>query len=148
MPPFHLWQVRKAMLDLTLYTNPAYKAALRQSVREALAALAKNGHGDMPLCVVSHGFGTVLATDYFSQLEANPPSRLAASPLERGEAHARRTSPCRHASPGSVTQLRALRSGNTLAFFCTLGSPLQKFRKFQKLCVWKASKSGWPRSQT
>lgn len=66
-------------------------------MREALAALAKNGHGDMPLCVVSHGFGTVLATDYFSQLEASPPSRLAASPLERGE---------------------------TLAFFCTLGSPL------------------------
>ena len=94
--------VRSTMLDMTMYTDSGYRQELHESLRQSLRSLAAHGGGNLPLCVVAHGFGSVLAIDFFSQLQrefasTNADVGGATTPLERGQ---------------------------TLAFVCTLGSPL------------------------
>uniref|UniRef100_A0A6T9JFG8 GPI inositol-deacylase n=1 Tax=Haptolina ericina TaxID=156174 RepID=A0A6T9JFG8_9EUKA len=61
--------VRHTMVDVSLYNGEEYRTALHRSVRDSLRALAQAGGGSLPLCVVSHGFGAILAIDVFSQLQ-------------------------------------------------------------------------------
>lgn len=89
------------MLDLAMYTDPIYRQRLHACVRDGMRSLARVGGSNLPLCVVSHGFGSVVAVDFFTELQhelaAGTTRTTGASPLERGQ---------------------------TLAFMCTLGSPL------------------------
>jgi len=90
--------VRKAMLDLALYANADYRAKLEDAMRVSLSRLAQTAGGSQPLCVIAQGFGTVFAIDYLAKLQAlGEDAAESRSPLERGD---------------------------TLAYFCTLGSPL------------------------
>ena len=93
--------VRHTMLDLMTYADDRYKRELFDALRQSLGRIAQEGGSGLPLCVVAHGFGSILAVDFFKELQRLGADELAeverpATPLERGE---------------------------TLAFFCTLGSP-------------------------
>jgi len=87
--------VRKALLDLTMYANVEYKRECEKALEESLAEIAHACGGHVPLCVVSHGFGSVIAYDYFLQQQQSAGG--SSTPLQRGQ---------------------------TLAYFCTLGSPM------------------------
>jgi hypothetical protein len=92
---------RHTMLDLMTYADDGYKRELFDAVRQSLGRIAQEGGSALPLCVVAHGFGSILAIDFFKELQrlsvdTSTEAERAATPLERGE---------------------------TLAFFCTMGSP-------------------------
>jgi hypothetical protein len=61
--------VRQTMLDMMTYSDDAYREELRDSLRQSLRRLAHDGGSSMPLCVVGHGFGAVLAIDFFEELQ-------------------------------------------------------------------------------
>ena len=91
--------IRETMLDLTMHMDTVYQQELHAQLRESLRTLAQSGGGGLPLCVVAHGFGSVIAHDFFSGLQSVK-AKMAdelLSPLERGQ---------------------------TLACMSTLGSPL------------------------
>ena len=117
-------EVRQALLDAVLYTTPAYRAALHQALRNALAALtvseAGSDGGALPLCVVAHGFGSVIAVDFFAQLQAE---LCGAGGGEGGGSGGGGDGSERKPSAGAI-ELTPLERGETLAYFCTLGSPL------------------------
>jgi len=92
--------VRQTMLDMMTYSDDAYREELRDSLRQSLRRLAHDGGSSMPLCVVGHGFGAVLAIDFFEELQ-----REAAD----AASHAQELSP--------------LERGETLAALCTMGCP-------------------------
>ena len=99
--------VRDCMVDLMKYsTDPnGYRQKCHSAVRQSLRELARDGGGALPLCVVAHGFGSVVAVDCFAELQQQHAVDVTdgaamgggGNPIERGE---------------------------TLAFMCTLGSPL------------------------
>ena len=68
--------------------------AIHRCLDEALAKLGERAP-DAPLCVIAHSLGTVIASDYFYDLQQH--KRTFPTPVQRGE---------------------------TLTFFYTLGSPL------------------------
>ena len=129
--------VRHALLDAVLYADPDYRASLHDAMRGALAALAAaDGGADggtLPLCVVAHGFGSVVAIDFFAQLHTTldddggggappvappvaPPPPLTSSARKASSRSSRKESaPLAGSTP--------LERGQTLAYFCTLGSP-------------------------
>mmetsp|Transcript_8106 Transcript_8106/g.19395 ORF Transcript_8106/g.19395 Transcript_8106/m.19395 type:complete len:194 (+) Transcript_8106:1988-2569(+) len=74
--------VRRTMLDLALYENPEYKRELHRHVHGSLRMLAQVGGSALPLCVVAHGFGALLAIEVFGNLQNEPNDSL--SLLERG----------------------------------------------------------------
>jgi len=94
--------MRQTMLDLMMYSEGSYKRDLFALLRQSLRRLAQDGGGGMPLCVVSHGFGSVLAIDFFTHLQQG----LDAAEGDDGG--------------GDATPLER---GQTLAAFFTLGSP-------------------------
>ena len=109
--------VRRAMLDLLLYSSSAsYKQALHASLRESLRRLAHDGGGSLPLCVVAHGFGSALAIDFFTQLQRSAADSQPRVPA----AGAVDTS----AEPPPAETLTPLERGQTIAYMCTLGSPM------------------------
>lgn len=122
--------VRQALLDSVLYADPDYRASLHDAMREALAALARpdggTDGGTLPLCVVAHGFGSVVAVDFFAQLHAEmvdddapQPPQLPPQPL----ASARKASSGSSRKDSALVGSTPLERGQTLAYFCTLGSP-------------------------
>jgi len=98
--------VRQTLLDLMTYSDDAYRQELYRSLRQSLRRLAQDGGGGMPLCVVGHGFGSVLAVDFLSQLQ-----REAAAAADSEEA-------------GADDTLSPLERGQTLTALSTLGSPM------------------------
>ena len=100
--------VRDTMLDAMRYaSDAAYKRQLHDALRRSLRELAAAGGGDIPLCVLAHGFGSVLAFDFFVELQGREVAAAAAAPAD-----------------ASASALTPLERGQTLAFLCTLGSPL------------------------
>ena len=97
--------VRQTMLDMMAYSEGSYRQQLHGALKQSLRTLARNGGGDLPLCVIAHGFGSVLAVDFFAELQAG-----LGHDDGRGDDD----------SDGPT----ALERGQTLAFLCTLGSPL------------------------
>ena len=122
-------EVRQALLDAVLYAHPEYRAALHQALRDSLAALtvseAGSDGGELPLCVIAHGFGSVLAIDFFAQLQAErcraapAPPPAATEPASGGGGGGGGGEGAGGAAAGSTP----LERGETLAYFCTLGSP-------------------------
>ena len=95
--------LRDAMLDLMCYSDEGYRSQVHATLRESLRELARDGGRDLPLCVVAHGFGSVLAVDCFAQLQRERPPNTTFAVDE---------------------QLSPLERGQTLAVMYTLGSPL------------------------
>ena len=100
--------VRQTMMDLMAYADEAYRAEQHNALRQSLRRLAQDGGANLPLCVVAHGFGSVVAVDFFTKLQ-----REAAC---EGEGAA--------TSAGTPAELSPLERGLTLASLATLGSPL------------------------
>jgi len=97
--------VRQTALDLMTYSDDAYRQELFESLRQSLRRLAQDGGGGMPLCVVGHGFGSVLAIDFFMHLQRE----VAAGEPKASDA---------------AKALSPLEQGRTLATMSTLGSPI------------------------
>jgi hypothetical protein len=81
---------------------------------KTLHRLAKKTAPYAPLCVISHSLGTVIASNYFYDLQRDDP--LGSNRNIPGTA--------RHAMGGRPTPLER---GHTLSYFYTLGSPLAMF---------------------
>ena len=57
------------MLDLMAYADGTYRRACHDALRQSLRELARDGGGSLPLCVVAHGFGSVVAIECLSELQ-------------------------------------------------------------------------------
>jgi hypothetical protein len=63
-------------------------ALVHKKVSESLKLLAKNTGSDAPLCVISHSLGSVIASNFFYDLQQRQGIRMKSndlSPLEKGE---------------------------------------------------------------
>lgn len=83
--------------------------AIHWQVAQDLQTLRTRLGEDAPLCIIAHSLGTVITSNYFYDLQVkldNPASTLIAEPLWN---HVKGT---------------AFERGETLALFCTMGSPL------------------------
>jgi hypothetical protein len=98
----------------------AYEA-VHERVAEHLAALAGRAGPAAPLCVLAHSLGTVIASNYFYDLQADPRRRLVApkvrramglTPLEKGETF---TSLYTFGSPIALWSLRYADFGRPIA---------------------------------
>ncbi|WP_156689330.1 hypothetical protein [Mycobacterium sp. Marseille-P9652] len=98
------WAVTYFLGDVIAYQiaegSDANYDAIHACLDEALATLAERAP-DAPLCVIAHSLGTVIASDYFYDLQNTPKkgkkAKKSSTPLQRGE---------------------------TLTWFYTLGSPI------------------------
>ena len=79
---------------------------VHQVVAQALRALAEEAGPTAPLCVIAHSLGTIVASNYFYDLQTHPRRKIIADPVET--------------SIGDTP----LDWGETLSLFYTLGSPL------------------------
>ncbi|MBI4558825.1 MAG: hypothetical protein HY706_14680 [Candidatus Hydrogenedentes bacterium] len=80
--------------------------AIHRVVAQTLARLAREAGPKAPLCVIAHSLGSVIASNYFYDLEAARRRRLLAAKVRRAI----------HDTP--------LEQGETLTLFYTLGSPI------------------------
>lgn len=106
------WLLVHFMGDVIAYqANPAdpdVYTAIHRKVAEALGRLRAKAGDDAPLCVIAHSLGSVIASNYFYDLEVH---RLAGRDIiEESVRSAQGTSP--------------LERGETLCRFFTLGSPM------------------------
>ncbi|WP_156747273.1 hypothetical protein [Mycobacterium sp. E2462] len=99
------WAVTYFLGDVIAYQtaegSDANYDAIHARLDDALATLAERAP-DAPLCVIAHSLGTVVASDYFYDLQNAKPKQLKKS--ARGSS--------------------ALQRGETLTWFYTLGSPI------------------------
>jgi hypothetical protein len=112
--PMDFVKLRRFMVDFAADAL-AYQPAPRERVvyddvhkvfAATLRALAAEAGPEAPLCVISHSLGTVVASNYFYDLQADPRKRIIA--------------PAVRAAMGKTP----LDKGHTLALLYTLGSPL------------------------
>ena len=144
--PLENMAVRDTALDMLSYhTDMTYRAACHAAVRRALAELAADGGANLPLCVLGHGFGSVVAVDYLSQRQAEraaAPSAAAPSAAARHDdtglpalatARSAASSPPASELPPEATAegsdpppplYTPVESAQTLALLFTLGAPL------------------------
>jgi hypothetical protein len=105
----------------------AYEA-VHQLVAERLAALAGRAGPSAPLCVIAHSLGTVIASNYFYDLQADPRRKLVAPKVRR--------------SMG----LTPLEKGETLTALYTMGSPIAlwslRYREFGRPIAVPSEKLG------
>jgi len=98
------WAVTYFLGDVIAYQiaegSEANYDAIHGRLDEALAKLAKRAP-DAPLCVIAHSLGTVIASDYFYDLQKAGPKKSTKSKSST-----------------------ALQRGDTLTWLYTLGSPL------------------------
>jgi hypothetical protein len=126
--------IRQAMLDLALYSGgPEYRrqleGALRASLREIAGDSKAAGGGELPLCVVAQGFGSVFVLDYFARVPAEiPPRGPADEGIPSGGAAEGQIPPGGPADEGiprgGPAPATPLERGETLTYLCTLSSPL------------------------
>lgn len=122
----HLWEIirkgelseeliRKLMIyylgDVIAYqpleNKDCFYQKIKSKVAEGLHLLATEAGKDAPLCVIAHSLGTIIASDYFVNLQHSNSPKATPNPLEAGE---------------------------TLRWFYTLGSPLAMYSlRYQKL---------------
>jgi hypothetical protein len=122
IPPYLGWQRSRRQVVTWLGDAIAYEPTMRSRasydavhgcVASQLGELSRSAGGEAPLCVIAHSFGSVIANNYFHDLQCLDgtfvPSAVA---MEVSE---------------DVRQLAAkasLAAGQTLAMMITLGSPL------------------------
>lgn len=122
----HLWEtinqndlnedlIRKLMIyylgDVIAYQplerEGCFYQKIKAKVMEGLRSLATQAGPDAPLCVIAHSLGTIIASDYFVNLQHNLSKVPAPNSLE---------------------------AGKTLQWFYTLGSPIAMYSlRYQKL---------------
>lgn len=79
---------------------------IHQVVAQTLHALAEEAGPTAPLCVIAHSLGTIVASNYFYDLQTHPRRKIIANPVE------------------AVIGETPLDWGETLSLFYTLGSPI------------------------
>lgn len=57
---------------------------VHEEIGESLNILAKKAGNDAPLCVISHSLGSVIASNYFYDLQVDKGDAIKLSPLEKG----------------------------------------------------------------
>ncbi|AKQ70032.1 hypothetical protein A176_006944 [Myxococcus hansupus] len=106
------WMLVHFVGDIIAYqTNPAdpdVYTSIHRKVAEALGRLREKAGDDAPLCVIAHSLGSVIASNYFYDLQVQ---RLAGRDIIEDSVRA--------AQGGSP-----LERGETLSHFFTLGSPM------------------------
>ena len=120
-PPLENLAVRDCMLDLMAYADGTYRRACHDALRQSLRELARDGGGTLPLCVVAHGFGSVVAIESLSELQAHHADDAAATGGGGGDGGGGGGGGGGAAGDAPATPIER---GETLAFMCTLGSPL------------------------
>ena len=58
---------------------------VHETLGKSLKVLAKDAGEDAPLCVISHSLGSVIASNYFYDLQMKKGNASALSPLEKGD---------------------------------------------------------------
>jgi hypothetical protein len=122
IPPYLGWQRSRRQVvrwlgdaiayEPTTRSRAAYDAVLA-CVASQLEELAGAAGDEAPLCVVAHSFGSVIANDYFYDLQRLDGARATSDPALEVAENIRGT------AARSV-----LAAGKTLAMLITLGSPL------------------------
>jgi hypothetical protein len=122
--PLHFPDVRRILIDF-LADALAYQPAgddrraydgIHSVFAATLAELAAEAGPDAPLCVIAHSLGTIIASNYLYDLQADPVKHLISDDVR------------------ALIHDNPLEQGHTLSLFYTLGSPIAlwslRYREF------------------